>query len=202
MSNKQIAQEEAIKRAIDKLAKCDDIELRLARLGLPASDDSIVKIRVFGNDLLIDISDFSIVTQSGNQPAKLGDQILILHYLLCDFPVDPTGELITFRDFTGGQFYWQPFLSRSIDPLVSKIGNDIELLKKNIAKFDWEPIQVGDFGARIHAFGKIYIDLVYRKGDDEFAASADVLFDSSFKRVFVAEDAAVLASRICIGLLF
>lgn len=202
MSNKQIAQEQAIERAVSQLTKCDDVELRLTRLGLAASDNSIVKIRAFGSDLLLDIRDFSISIKGRNTPAKLGDQILILHYLLCDFPVDPIGELITFRDFTGGQFYWQPFLSRSINPLVSKIGNDIELLKKNLAKFDFEPIQVGDFGARIHAFGKIYIDLVYRSGDDEFPATADVLFDSSLKRVFVAEDVAVLASRICIGLLF
>lgn len=202
MSNKQIAQEKAIEQAIAQLAKCDNIKSRLDRLGLPVPDNGIVKIRAFGSDLLLDINDFSITTQDKKTPAKPGDQILILHYLLCDFPIDPTGDLITFRDFTGGQFYWQPFLSRSINPLISKISNDIELLKKNLAKFDWQTIQVGDFGARIHAFGKIHIDLIYRTGDDEFAPTADVLFDSSLKRVFVAEDVAVLASRICIGLLF
>lgn len=202
MSNKQIAQEEAIKRAVSQLAEYSDIESRLSRLGLSAPENGIVKLRAFGSDMLLDVRDFSIMLDGKNAPAKPGDQILILHYLLCEFPIEPTGELITFRHFTGGQFYWQPFLSRSIDPLVSKIGNNLELLKKNLAKFDWTSTGVGDFGARIHTLGKIYIELVYRVGDDEFPSTADVLFDSSLKRVFVAEDAAVLASRICIGLLF
>jgi hypothetical protein len=43
--------------------------------------------------------------------------------------------------------------------------------------------------------------LVYRAGDDEFPASADLLFDACIRRVFCAEDAAVLGSRVCLGLL-
>ncbi|MHB9138667.1 MAG: DUF3786 domain-containing protein, partial [Victivallaceae bacterium] len=43
--------------------------------------------------------------------------------------------------------------------------------------------------------------LIYRAGDDEFPPEAEVLFDAAVKRVYVAEDAAVMAGRICIGLL-
>ena len=64
-----------------------------------------------------------------------------------------------------------------------------------------EPVDLGDVGARIHAFGNLYATLVYRSGDDEFPATADFLFDSSVERVFCAEDAAFLGSRICLGLL-
>jgi hypothetical protein len=59
---------------------------------------------------------------------------------------------------------------------------------------------LGDFGARIHAIGKVYVTLVYHLGDEEFPASADLLFDASIKRVYPTEDAAVLASRISMSL--
>ncbi len=49
--------------------------------------------------------------------------------------------------------------------------------------------------------GKLHVTLVHHVGDDEFPAGANVLFDSCVKRVFGAEDAAIMAARICSGLL-
>ncbi len=200
--SKQSAQQEAIKRAVLRLKQCDDIPSRLVRLGFEPPREDAVEMRVFGADAVLSLEDFSIIDAKTAAPLKLGDQILLLHYLLCDYAIEPTGEMITFRSFTGGQFYWQPFLSRSINPLIAKIGNDLDLLKKNLAKFDWTPLDAGDFGARISAFGKIYVDLVYHLGDDEFPAAADVIFDSVLKKVYEAEDAAFLAGRICLSLLY
>ncbi len=40
-------------------------------------------------------------------------------------------NLKMFRNLRSGQFYWQPFLSRTIIPLTKRFGNDVELLKKN-----------------------------------------------------------------------
>ncbi len=85
--------------------------------------------------------------------------------------------------------------------MVERIGNDLELLKKNLDRFDWEPVSLDDLGARIHAIGKVYVTLIYHLGDEEFPSSADLLFDASIKRVYPTEDAAVLASRICLSLL-
>ena len=135
---------------------------------------------------------------------------------LCEFPLGtgteaepvPNGnsqtlDLVTYRNFIGGQFYLQPFLARTVQPLVARIGNDLEKLKKNLARFDWQPLPVppGDFSARIHALGNLHVTLVYTLGDDEFPAGCEVLFDAATKRVYGAEDAAVLASRVCLGLL-
>jgi hypothetical protein len=85
--------------------------------------------------------------------------------------------------------------------LVQRIGNDLQLLKKNLGRFDWEPLAIGDFAARVHVIGRLYLTLIYRLGDEEFPAEADVLFDPDVQRVYNAEDASVLAGRICLGLL-
>jgi hypothetical protein len=198
--SKQIAQQEALRLAIEKLENVD-LTARCSSLGLSAPENGIVCLRVFGSDMIFQQADFQIIKAETGEPAKLSDRILVLHYLLCESPINLTGELISFRGFPEGQFYWQPFLSRTIKPLIGRIGNDLDLLRQHLQRFDWEKVSMGDLGARIHALGKLYVTLVYHRGDDEFPPTADVLFDACIKQVFVAEDVAVLASRICIGLL-
>lgn len=190
---------EAIRRAKEKLAGVD-LTSRCTNLGLSSPQDGIMQFRAFGIELTLE-QNFDLVETAAQKPAKLGDQILVLHYLLCEMPIQNTGELITFRDLPGGQFYWEPFLSRSINPLLKRVGNNLDVLKKNLSRFDWQPFAAGDFAAKIHALGKIDAYLVYHLGDEEFPAAAEILFDSSIKRIYNSEDVAFLASRICIGLL-
>jgi hypothetical protein len=192
--------EAAVRAAVEKLREVD-LETRCSRLGLPEPQNDVLRLRAFGMDMVLRLSDFGLILAESNKSAKISDRILVLHYLLCDLPIRQTGELISFRQMGSGQFYWPAFLSRSVVPLVERIGNDLELLKKNLGRFDWEPVSLGDLGAHIHTIGKVYVTLVYHLEDEEFPSSADLLFDSSIKRVYPTEDAAVLASRICLGII-
>jgi hypothetical protein len=198
--SKKSGYESAVRAAVEKLGKIELTE-RCTRLGLPEPGDGIIKLRAFGTDMVLRLSDYQLILGDSGQPAKISDRILVLHYLLCDLPITRTDELISFRHMDSGQFYLPAFLSLSVRPLAERIGNDLALLKKNLDRFDWEPVSLGDLGARIHAVGKVFVTLVYRLGDDEFPASADILFDAGIKRVFPTEDAAVLAGRICLGLI-
>jgi hypothetical protein len=197
---KKSGYETAVRTAVEKLGKIELTE-RCNRLGLLEPKDGIIKLRVFGTDMILRLSDYQLILAESGQPAKISDRILVLHYLLCDLPIPATDELISFRQMDSGQFYLQAFISRSVQPLAARIGNDLALLKRNLDRFDWEPVSMGDFGARIHAVGKVYVTLIYRIGDEEFPASADILFDAGIKRVYPTEDAAVLAGRICLGLI-
>jgi len=198
MSKKE-AQAEAIRLAIAELASVDLAE-RAAVLGLPAPQDGKITLRVFGKEMELD-SDYNLSVKDTGDPSRPDDRILLLHFLKNEFAAKFADELISFRELTGGQFYWGPFQSRSVKPLVGRIKNDLDLLKKNLDLFDWEEAELKDFSARVHLFGNLYATLVYHLGDEEFPADAELLFDASIKHLFVTEDAAVIASRICIGLL-
>ena len=124
-----------------------------------------------------------------------------MHYLACDLLIELGGDLLSFRDLSGGEFYFGPFQSRTVKPLAESFGNDLDRMKRRLRRFDHVFTEHGDLGARVHGLGHLWITLIYRMGDEEFPAAADVLFDPCIKRVFGAEDAAVMASRICIGLL-
>lgn len=197
--SKQEAYLKTIELAKEKLAGIN-LSARCEKLGLPKPDQNILHFRAFGNDMRLDGS-FDIIETRNEKPVKLADQIFILHYLLCDVSFEPKAKLISFRDLPGGQFYWNPFLSRSVNPMLSRIGNNIDLLREKIKKFDYKIGADGDFSAIIHVIGKINIMLVYHLGDEEFPPAANILFDSSIKHVFNTEDVAWLAGRICLALL-
>ncbi|MCK5843525.1 MAG: DUF3786 domain-containing protein [Victivallales bacterium] len=198
MSKKQ-AQEKAAKLAIAKLANVNIAE-RATSLGLPAMLDGIITLPIFGESKQLD-KEFNLTIKETGKPAKPDERILLLHYLANEFPAQETGELITFRSLPSGEFYWNPFQARSVKPLIGRVGNDLDLLKNNLNRFDWQEANLGDFAARIHLFANMHATLIYQLGDEEFPPDANLLFDSSIKRLFPTEDVAVIASRICIGLL-
>lgn len=202
--SKLSAQEKAIRQTVEKLLSRNAItDTNLHNLDLSVTNGKkSLPLRIFGTNMILNPADFQLTIADTGKPSKSGDRLLLLHYLLCDVPICPANELISFRDIPGGQFYWQAFVSRTVKPLATGIGNDLELLRKNLNRFDWETVDdIADIAAKIHALGKIYVTLIYRCKDEEFPASAQLLFDASIKRVYSAEDAAVLASRICLGLL-
>jgi hypothetical protein len=190
---------EALRLASEKLAAVD-LRSRAESLGLGLLPDGSIKIRMFGADMTLDPASLALRTDAG-AGAKPADHLLALHYLCCETPVRETGELVSFRDLPGGQFYYGPFRSRTVDLLVKSFGNDTERLRKNLARYDCEPLSMGDPGVKIHAIGVLRAALIYNPGDDEFPSGAEFLFNACVKRLFSAEDAAVLAGRICLGLL-
>jgi len=190
----------AIELAIRGL-RVADLGPRWSNLGLPEPDDGGVDLRLFGRDARLDTSGWTLTDKASGESVRPADRLLLLHYLECDLPVTPAGELVSFRSLPGGQFYYTPFRGRTVAPLLRSIGNDLDKLRAHLGRFDHELTGIGDLGVRIHALGNLWVTLVYHLGDEEFPASADVLFDRCIKRVFGAEDAAVMAGRICIGLL-
>jgi hypothetical protein len=178
-----------------------DLVARCAALGLPAPQDGLVSFRMFGRSALLDLRTLTVADAETAASVKSEDQILLLHFLACDVPLEASRELISFRDLQAGDFYYASFQQRAVQPLIGRFGNDTDTLAAQLARFDHERLTLGDLSARIYAFGPLATTLVYYRGDDEFPPSAKVLFDQGLKRIFNAEDAAVLASRICLGLL-
>ncbi len=205
LNHKQQAEQEAIRLAVEKAAALDDWPARCARLGLPdpATTGGAIRLTVLGATLELRAPEFRAVAIGVGKPPKPADRLLALHYLLGELPLAPAGEWITFREFPGGRFYWNPFLARSVNPLVACIGNDLDLLRERLRRFaaTVTPLADGGLHATIRALGVIELRLAYRPGDDEFPPSAELLYDARARRLLCAEDAVALAGRFCIGLL-
>ncbi|WP_088187479.1 DUF3786 domain-containing protein [Desulfosporosinus sp. FKA] len=123
-------------------------------------------------------------------------QILILHYLANIAEVEETGRLISFKELPGGSIYIQPFTHRAIDPLVRFFGDKPDKLKAVVSHLGGYANSLGDVGVTIRAFPRVPVTLILWRGDDEFPASGNILFDSSASLMLPTEDYAVLASAI------
>ena len=198
--SKTEGQNEALRLAVAKLANAD-LTARAANLGFSFLDTDTILIHAFGSECTVDLKGFEVRNQKTGQTVKPDLKIIILHYLMCDNNFSRTGKIINFRELPGGQFYLEPYRARSVNILISRIKNDTELLKRNLDRFEWKDMHPGDVGAEIHAIGKIHVTLAYYRGEEAIPPSADILYDSSIRKVFNTEDVAVIASLICRGLL-
>jgi len=203
-TNKQRAVAEATAVAVAALATGTEWRRRAALLDLPVVDRAAgpaIALRLFGRQILLVPPGFEALDPASPKPVPAGDRLLALHYLLHDAPVTSAGEWISFRDFSGGQFYWEPFRSRTVLPLIGRIGNDLERLKKNLDRFAWEPATGAELAVRLHVVGPLWAQLQYYVGEEGLPPEAVFLFDAALRRVFCTEDAAVIGSRLCLGLL-
>ena len=203
-TNKQRAVADATAAAVAALASAGDWRERAARRELLMVDSAAgpaIPLRLFGRQLQLVPPGFAALDSGSPKPVPAGDRLLALHYLLHDAPVSPAGEWISFREFSGGQFYWEPFRARTVLPLIARFGNDVERLKKNLDRFAWEPATGADLAVRLHVVGPLWAQLQYYVGEEGLPPEAVLLFDAALRRVFCTEDAAVIGSRLCLGLL-
>ena len=198
--SKTEAHQIALVSAVQRLANID-LTRQCIQSGLSAPINNKLLLRAFGADIELSIPEFDGIYLQSGQPLTAVDRILILHYLLAQQPLHGDNQELSFREFPGGTFYWDAFVNRTTRPLVTAIKNNLTLLRSRLNRYDCTLVCHGDLGMRIKGIGMAAVTLIYWQGDDELQPSAEILFNQTIKTVYCTEDAAVLASRICLGLL-
>lgn len=199
-SPKKEAQEEALRRATQALAGVD-LVARCDRLGLPRPGaDGRVSLAWLGRSVVLAPLDGAAWDAASGAALHLADRLVLLHALTHTRALRSRGEWVAFRQFPGGQFYIGPFEQRTVRPLVRSIGDSIGLLERRLSQRGWRATGRGDLGAAVAILGPLSLQLIYRCADEEFPASAEILFDAGCIEAFCAEDAAAVAARLCLGL--
>jgi hypothetical protein len=147
---------------------------------------------------------YEVEYPSGNfipEPSLFGElpvfvQILILHYLANTTEIIYEGKFISFKELPGGNIYIQPFTNRSILPLAKLFGVQPQRLIEVASRIGGRQTDLGDAGVTIDVFPRIPVTLIIWEGDEEFAASANILFDASASQLLPTEDYAVLAGFV------
>ncbi len=122
--------------------------------------------------------------------------ILTLHYLNGAGGEPLTGELVPFRDLSGGRVYDSNFEKRVRARLVRAFSHQPALLLEAAARLGGEAVDMGDAGVRLVTFPRVPLWLVLWAADEEFPAGANVLFDSSVRSYLCTEDAVVLCEQV------
>ena len=156
-------------------------------------------VHFLDNEYSIDLEKKSILSLSGNVPAKTHISILILHYLsrrLKGLP-QPTGEWISFKQLDGGQVYYSVFRKRVLEPIIKKYGeNPEDLISELTKRFKAKEVKQADASVVLDVFDGIPIFITMWRGDEEFGPEANLLFDRSITEIFCTEDAVITAEVV------
>ena len=135
------------------------------------------------------------VGRADGADAAITIKVLVLHYLLHATKTELTGKLISFREVRGGgENYYPVFEKRAEAPLQKTFGLNPKMLIHCGLRMGG---RVGDFGsASIHLpiFPNVTVTYVVWQEEDEFPASAAILFDSSVDGYLPCEDIVLAAS--------
>jgi hypothetical protein len=153
-----------------------------------------VRIPFFTEDCLVQIQPkVEILNARTAKPLHLAEKIIVLHYLLTARGDALTNNPITFRQVSGGSFYYSAFLKRARDPLVRAFGREPERLLSCGQQLGAEPERIGDVSIKLRPLPLIPITLALWKGDDELDPEGSILFDESIGSYLPTEDIAVLS---------
>jgi hypothetical protein len=163
---------------------------------LKAGDTFLVKF--LADEYTVDCRARSVLSLPCNTRAKDFTAILILHYLVVKIGGLPalTGEWCSFKDLAAGEQYYPAFRKRAIEPIIRKYGNNPEGIFSVLERLPAVKAGGADAAIVLDVFEGVPAKIQLWRGDDEFAAEANMFFDKSIPGVFCTEDVAVLGGFI------
>ena len=189
----------AYKLACEQLANIDDIEQQCLKSGAQCQiiDSKRVIITEYLNQSYqISFPDIEFSLMGSEEAILLRDKILIVHYLSQARGTPLTNKIISYKELPEGSNYFPTFSIRAIKPILDHFGKELEQLVDVAAKLGGYKVDYGDVAVTINAFPRVPITFVLWKGDEEFPAEGNILFDSTITDYLSIEDINVLCEAI------
>jgi hypothetical protein len=124
-------------------------------------------------------------------------QAALLDHLVLADGTPLADRWVSLRELPNGAFYERAFQGYSGNRLMRAFRNDLEGLREAARQLSGEPLSIGDAAFRFWALPRIPLAIVYWAGDEEFPATAQVLFDASARSYHDLEMLAHLGQTIC-----
>jgi len=192
---------EALRLAWEAVSGKDLSEVaRSAGAAIGAEPGRLV-LRVMDRDCEVDVLSRRMNYGDDGSDVKPHVQVLVLHYLLGAGSAEPSGDMVTFREFPGGALYFPAYKKRTLDLVVSRFGTDPEALAKTADRLGAAQAGRATVSFRVQFFPKLPVELYLWAGDDEIPASANILFDECAGKMLSTEDVTVVAGTLCSRLL-
>lgn len=185
--------------ALEALTK-SDLQERAVQSGgwlaRRATAESGMILKYLGQEVWISFPPGQIEIHPLTEPITLREEILILHYLGRAKGIRPQEKWISLAEIPEGNFYYPVFLKRCQSPLVKFFGDNPDDLLQVASFYGGSPIDLGDRGVKIQAFPYVPIIFILWRGDADFKAAGNILFDSSITQYLSTEDIVVLTENI------
>jgi len=126
------------------------------------------------------------------QPVDISTQLILLHYLLAADGTPMADQWIAFRNLPGALGYDSAFQGRATLRLVQAFGTNKLAFETAARALGGERLAFGNASFNFRVLPCLWLGVVLYLADDEFPASANVLFDASASHYLPTEDLAVL----------
>ncbi len=137
---------------------------------------------------------FSDEKTGGDIPIQ--EKVLILHYLNKATGGKVMQDWVTYREIPDGSFYFAAFAGRAINPFKATFGDKPDVFDQVAPLLGGTPVEEGDTGFLFVPFPHVPMKLILWRGDDEFPAEANILFDRTVSEYLSAEDIAWTAGMV------
>ncbi len=155
----------------------------------------------WGRPCLVRYPEGTIQDSDTGEELPIITQILVLHYLIHADGTPMAHHWIAFRELPGGLGYNAAFQSRAEHRLSTEFGRDLEGFTRAAEALGGERITYGDAAFLFRIFPRLWMAAILHLADEEFGASASVLFDGSTEHYLPTEDLAVLGGILAGGLI-
>jgi hypothetical protein len=195
----QQAYQVAYRKAIAALAGLDLGEV--ARRRGAACQGRRLELAFFGQPLGIEVPE-GPDGEARFQPAELAltEKILILHYLGSGAAPEPElpspGRLLSFQQLAGASFYEPTYRKRGPVRIARRFGGDVPGFARACRAMGWIEEKLGDAAYGGPVLPRLHCVVVLHRGDEEFPAEVNLLFNDGIAQLLPLEDVAVLAGLV------
>ncbi|MFC2030421.1 DUF3786 domain-containing protein [Chloroflexota bacterium] len=138
----------------------------------------------------------TVVRADDQKDVDIATRIILLHYLLTADGTRMADKWVAFRSLPGGLGYDGAFQRRSCLPLAARFGSDAEVFDVASRALGGESLTYGDASFLFRVLPRVWMAVVVYYADDEFPATANVLYDASASHYLPTEDLAVLGGLL------
>ncbi len=140
---------------------------------------SVLRCQFYGDTYLITVPEFQVSMEATLKPASLNRSSMFYYYMLTADGSPIAGKWIAFRDLPGGMFYHQAYQGYSGNRLAKAIDNRTLVFERAAKNLGGTKLEIGDAAFAFQALPRVHMAAVYYAADEDFPASANVLFDAA-----------------------
>jgi hypothetical protein len=134
--------------------------------------------------------------QTGEEIGGSSLAMLLYYYATCD-GTKPSGQWISFSELPDGRFYNQAYQGYTGGVLAQVFGNDFDLLCQVAEKVNGKRVYLlGDAAYEFSVLPLVSLLLVTWRGDEDFNATYQILFDAAVNHHLPTDASAIIGSNL------
>lgn len=153
-------------------------------------------IPFYGEMYAITFPDLNVQIEKTDKVCGLNRSAMFLYYLQTADGSPLVGKWVAFRDLPGGLFYHKAYQGYSGDRLAKSIDNHVGVFERAAKTLGGIQLDVADAAFAFDALPRVRVAALYYAGDEDFPATANVLFDESASRYLPTDALAGVGSAL------